>query len=385
MILQVVPTQETTTQDLVQDFRSKETQMSEHTMLEMDAPQVTIVVVPRERFSCTQRSLENIYEYTTLPFSLVYVDGNSPSDVQHYLQAQAQVKQFSLIRTDHYLYPNQARNLGLAHVKTKYVVFVDNDVVVSPGWMEALVACAEETDAAVVGPLTCQYEPIHEEIHFAGGESHVFLDINDRRRLREKMYKQGRQVTELRPTLERHQTELAEFHCVLVRAEILDRIGNLDEKMLNTKEHLDFCMSVSEAGGKVYFEPASLITYVPGPPLKWSDLHYYMLRWSNAWTLASLHHFRDKWSLAEDGYFKSKYKKIGWRRRATIIQPFIRRLTFGRGNRFLTKVLYKLETMMNQYLTDRHARIQRSYISAPPSMPSAAFPQISASTISRTT
>ncbi|NJN87777.1 MAG: glycosyltransferase [Leptolyngbyaceae cyanobacterium SL_7_1] len=348
-------------------------------------PSVTIVVVPRERFSCTQQSLESIYDHATLPFELVYVDGNSPKNVRCYLQEQAKAKQFKLIRTDYYLYPNQARNIGLAQANTKYVVFVDNDVVVSPGWLEALVDCAEETNAAVVGPMMCQHEPIHEEIHFAGGESHVFLDINGRRRLREKMYKQGHQVTEIRPHIERHETELAEFHCVLVRTEVFDRLGCLDEKMLNTKEHLDFCMSVREAGGTVYFEPACLVTYVPGPPLEWSDLHYYMLRWSNAWTLGSLHHFRDKWDLAEDGYFKSKYKKLGWRRRATIIQPFIRRITFGRGSGVLTKVLYKLETLMNQYLTDRHARIQQRHISGSKPIASASFPQPSGSTLSRPT
>lgn len=32
-------------------------------------PQVTIVVVPRERFSCTQESLESIYDYTDYPLN----------------------------------------------------------------------------------------------------------------------------------------------------------------------------------------------------------------------------------------------------------------------------------------------------------------------------
>jgi GT2 family glycosyltransferase len=320
---------------------------------------VTIVVVPRERFSYTRQSLESIYEHTTIPFNLVYVDGNSPAKVRRYLQEQAQAKNFQLIRTDFYLYPNQARNLGLAEVKTKYVVFIDNDVVVSPGWLKALVQCAEETNATVVGPLMCQYEPLHEEVHFAGGESHVWVDNTGRQRIREKMYQQGQQVDRLHSQLQRRQTELAEFHCVLVRTAIFEKLGPLDEKMLNTKEHLDFCMSVAQTGGTVYFEPSCVVTYVPGPPLEWSDLHYYMLRWSNAWTLASLHHLRDKWSLAEDGYFQSKYKKLGWRRYGTIIEPFVRRLTFGMGNDFLTRALARVEQSFNRYLTDRHARIQQ--------------------------
>lgn len=107
-------------------------------------------------------------------------------------------------------------------------------------------------------------EPIHERIHFAGGESHIVIDVKGRRHLREKMYKQGHQVSELRSQLQQTETELAEFHCTLIRREIFEQIGYLDEEMLNTKEHLDFCMNVIQAGGKVYFEPDSLVTYVPG-------------------------------------------------------------------------------------------------------------------------
>ncbi len=323
----------------------------------MTQPTVTIVVVPRERFSCTQDSLESLYEHTDFSFELIYVDGNSPAKVQQYLAAKAQEKNFKIIRTDYYLSPNHARNIGLSQVNTKYLVFVDNDVIFSPGWLQALVTCAEETNATVVGPLMCEKKPIHQRVHFAGGESRVVIDIKGDRHLREKMYKQGHQVTALRPQLRRTQTELAEFHCVLVRKEIFEQIGYLDEAMLNTKEHLDFCMMVAQAGGTVYFEPDALVTYVPGPPLASSDLPFYMLRWSDAWTLASLQRIREKWNLSEDGYFKTKYKKLGVRRVSTIIKPLVRKLTFGSENKPLKKILKSLDRKLNRYLTDRYAKM----------------------------
>lgn len=319
-------------------------------------PLVTVVVTPRERFSCAAASLESIYEHTQVPFDLVYIDGNSPPHVRRYLDHKAHDKGFKIVRTNYYLSPNRARNLGVAHVKTPYLVFVDNDVIVSPGWLKALVTCADETGATVVGPLMCQDEPVHETIHFAGGESRVVVDIKGRRHLREKMYKQGHRVSDMRDRFQRRQTELAEFHCVLVRAAIFSKIGRLDEAMLNTKEHLDFCMTVAQTGGTVYFEPASIVTYVPGPPLDWSDVPYYMLRWSDAWTLGSLNHLRQKWDLSEDGYFKAKYNKLGWRRRATILRPLSRALTFGIRSHYLEKLLRPVERVFNRYLTDRYAR-----------------------------
>jgi GT2 family glycosyltransferase len=327
----------------------------------MQSPQVTIVVVPRERFSCTQASLESIYEHTNFPFKLVYVDGNSPAKVRHYLEKMAREKDFTLVRTDYYLSPNRARNIGLNYVDTEYVVFFDNDVVVTPGWLEALVNCAEKTSAAVVGPLMCEKEPLHQRIHFAAGECHIVTDINGKRHLREKMYKQGQQVSEVFSQLQRTPTELTEFHLMLARKEICDRVGGFDEQMLNTKEHLDFCMMVTEVGGTIYFEPTSIATYVPGPPLEWTDMHFFMLRWSDAWTLASLNRLQQKWNLADDGYFKNKYKKLGWRRKNTIVKPIGKSLTFGIGYKPLKELLFIWEKVLNRYLTNAYDRQYLQY------------------------
>jgi GT2 family glycosyltransferase len=141
---------------------------------------------------------------------------------------------------------------------------------------------------------------------------------------------------------------------MLVRRAIFQQVGEFDTQMLNTKEHLDFCLLVTQVGGKIYFEPSSIATYVLGPPLQLSDLHFFMLRWSDAWTLQSLNRFRKKWDLDEDGYFQNKYKKLGWRRKGTIIKPLIRRLTFGQENKPLKKIFSRLERRLNHLLTQRY-------------------------------
>jgi GT2 family glycosyltransferase len=340
----------------------------------MQSPKVTIVVSPRERFSFTQPSLESIYEHTQMPFHLIYVDGNSPQPVRDYLVAQAAEKGFELVRIDHFLTPNQARNIGASRVQTPYVAFVDNDVIVSPGWLEALVQCAEETNAAIVGPLTCQDEPVHETVHFANGEARIIVDAKGRRRLREKMCRQGQKVAKVKTKLQRTPAELVEFHCMFVNMDVFRELGPLDEKFLNTKEHVDFCMGVAKAGKEIYFEPTSVITYVPGLEWNWADLHFYMLRWSDAWETASLSHLKEKWSLSEDIYFTHKHKALGWRRRKSILFPLLHKSTFGIlqqhwiekisfglvKSRFVEKVLMygllaPVERVLNAYLTRRHA------------------------------
>ena len=320
---------------------------------------VTLVVVPRERWSYARESLESIYQHTRHPFELVYIDGRSPRHLRRYLETQAQEKGFHLLRTEYFLTPNGARNLGLNQVQTKYVVFVDNDVVVTPGWLDTLVSCAEQTGAAVVGPLTCQERPLHTIIHCAGGESGISIEHRDGSQMRqviERIYHQGKQVADMRPGYRRQKTGLAEFHCVLARTDAVQEIGGLDEGLMNTKEHVDFCMSIEQTGGAIYFEPDSLVTYVFAPPLRWTDLPYYMMRWSDRWELNSLYHLRDKWNLSEEGWLSNRIAKVGWRRRFFMIRPFLRHVPIRAVRRLLERLLVLVDKRLNANLTrnDKH-------------------------------
>jgi GT2 family glycosyltransferase len=339
--------------------------------------QVTIVVVPRERFSFTCESLESVYENTHYPFQLVYVDNHAPARIRHYLKTQAEEKGFQLIHSDRYLPPNAARNLGLRQVRSKYVVFLDNDVVVSSGWLKPLIDCAEETNATVVGPLVCQHEPLHEIIHCAGGE---YMSSEELARflsqeaegesfkpsIQEKIYLQDRRIAEVRDRLKRQLTGFIEFHCLLARTEFFERVGLLDEGLCCTKEYIDLALTVAKFNGSVYLEPASIVTFrthFPAPPLKFYDLPYFMLRWSDAWERASLRHFCQKWNLAEDDYFQNRYKELGWRRRIEFVKPQIVRLQFLGKNItiWIRRILVRLERIFNFCLSNFYAwKWQRS-------------------------
>jgi hypothetical protein len=59
-------------------------------------------------------------------------------------------------------------------------------------------------------------------------------------------------------------------------------------------------MTIQQAGGTIYFEPASVVTWMAPPPLAWSDLPFFLKRWSEEWNRSSLEHFDRKWALQED-------------------------------------------------------------------------------------
>ncbi|MGF1589404.1 MAG: glycosyltransferase family 2 protein [Pleurocapsa sp.] len=328
----------------------------------MAKPQVTIIVVPRERFSYSRESLESIYANTQVPFALIYVDGNSPKHIQAYLLAQSQLQNFKLIRSEHYLSPNQARNIGLAAVDTKYVVFLDNDVYVEPGWLEKLIDCAEATDAAAVCPLVCLgKKPLSKQkyntICLAGGEAQIYLEIKKAtacRKVHYQYYFANCLLVEVPEGLQRRECELAKFHTLLVRTDIFAAIGQLDEKLLSIQEDIDFCLAIIQARKKIYCEPNSVVTYVPAQNLTLSDLAYFELRWSDAWELSSLKHFNQKWDLSEQsGAFSANYP-LGYHRHQALLRPVVKQLSFGGYAAWLERLLAAGERKINRYISDRY-------------------------------
>ena len=259
----------------------------------------TVAFVPRETFSQTERALEKLYERTAGNFELICVDGGSPPSVQKYLEEASREKGFLLIRADGYISPNQARNLALDHVTSEYVVFVDNDCLVTPGWLDALVRCSDETGAWVVGPLYCEFEPEGERIHMSGGTCRI-TEFGDRgRSYVERHHNPHIDLARAAFDRRRYETELIEFHVVLVRMTVFERIGRLDPELTCMFEHGDLCLQVRQAGGSVFIEPEAIVTYVPPQRLQQADREYYQLRWSEAWMEATIGRLIEKYGLSK--------------------------------------------------------------------------------------
>jgi GT2 family glycosyltransferase len=314
--------------------------------VELPSPAVTVVVVPRERFSRALESLERLYEVTDTPFDLVYVDGRSPRKVRDHLRAASEEHGFTLLREERYLAPNRARNLALPHVHTPYVVFMDNDLLVTPGWLDALVDCAEETGAWAVGPLYFEGDPGDELIHMAGG-SIEFSGEAGRRTIRTTHHHQHVRLADA-PALGRGACDYLEFHCALVRTDVFGRIGALDEGLLSSREHLDLCLRITEAGGTVWFEPASQVTYLSPPPVPLGDIPYYWLRWSDAWSRASLEHFSETYGI--DGNYVDRVGIMRGRRQLVFapVQAWTGRRLGGKAERVLGRALSAAEPRLNR-------------------------------------
>jgi len=264
-------------------------------MMEPDS-QVTICITPRERFSCSIDSLEDIVRNTSGPYKLIYIDANSPAAIAGQLASICRTNSFTYLREDHYLAPNQARNIALKQIDTRYVAFLDNDVFVTPGWLDAMLHCARDTGAWAVSPVILEGGAALQVIHMAGGDL-VEQQTNGYNRIHQRHRYVLRTLRSVRDQLRRELVSLFEFHCVLLRTDVFDRRDFLDERFTAHAEHLDLAREIRLAHGTIYFEPAAVVRYDTARKFEEYDRAYFELRWGPDWTHNSIEHARNKWHL----------------------------------------------------------------------------------------
>jgi GT2 family glycosyltransferase len=115
---------------------------------------VSVVVCTRERPADLERCLESLVAARTEGHEIIVVD-NAPVTT-HTAQVVARFGVGSAV--EHRVGLNRARNAGIAAATHDVVAFVDDDVVVSPGWVSAIGACFTEPAVGAASGLVLPLE-----------------------------------------------------------------------------------------------------------------------------------------------------------------------------------------------------------------------------------
>ena len=260
---------------------------------------MTIVTIVRERHGLTLGALESIRRNTGVPYRLIYADHRIPSWLREALLNRAGEWGLEIAEFEDAPWPNQIRKRIAPAIDTPYVVFLDNDAWVSPGWLESLLACADETGAGIVCPIYLIGDPdTATKIHMAGGRLTAIKDAAGTL-LREESRLKDRDLASVASTLRREKCDFAEYHCVLMRTDLIQRVPVFDERIVCVHEHIDTALTARRAGYEVYFEPGARITYMPYA-LKVSDLALFRTRWDPVAVDSSIKAFCAKWGVIDD-------------------------------------------------------------------------------------
>ncbi len=197
----------------------------------------SVIVVSFDALASTRECIEALRRHSEAehPIEILVVDNGSRDGSREWLAAQDDLV---LVANTENAGAPRARNQALARARGEFVVFLDNDVVVTPRWLSRLLFHADvDPRAACIGPV-CDRAAHGQQIEYGVDDSE--LDAFAERRAREH----ARQF--------RHGSLLSSF-CLLVRRELVDPgsgVGGFDERFSPWGfEDDDFTLRAALAGG----------------------------------------------------------------------------------------------------------------------------------------
>ena len=266
---------------------------------------VTIVVSFRERWRFTARTVASILAHSGGDFAIWLLDSGIPPAIRDELKPYIAKGRLELVQVSADKQPNHWRAEIAPRLQSKYAVFIDNDVVVLPGWLDRMVACAEETGAGIVCPLYLWGDSEESDlIHMAGGDL-TLEPTPGGTRMTESHRHVSRRIDEVPDDLVRRPCGFGEYHCLMMRREVYSAAGLFDSGIVTVHEHIHATMLARELGFDTWFEPEARVNYLAFVPWQIGELPALRSRWDFAAAESSLEAFARRWKVIDDEDYRA--------------------------------------------------------------------------------
>lgn len=208
---------------------------------QQDEIKVSVIIPTFNALDYTKKFIDSFYENQFDPtfVEIIIVDNNSLNCTKEYLsRLEKQKSNFRVIfNIDNLGFP-AAVNQGFQTAKGKYILIANNDIIVTQGWLERLIEVAESDNRiGIVGPISNEVSGVQKDIeanYKTIDEMHLYATS-----VREK---NKNKIT---------QFPRVAFLCTLIKKEVIDKIGGLDERFSpGNFEDDDFCLRAQLAGYK---------------------------------------------------------------------------------------------------------------------------------------
>jgi GT2 family glycosyltransferase len=199
---------------------------------------VSIIIPCCNQVEFTRLCLDSLKRFCTSPCEVILIDNGSSDATPEVMEAFAKQPPIGLDRTQivrnaHNRGFAAAINQGLTAAQGSMIVLLNNDTVLTPHWLEGLVTCAQH-GAGLVGP-TSNYVPAPQYVR--PGYDHLSGLVTFAEQQWQRYRGQALPVERL------------SGFCLLIRREVLARIGLLDERFgVGFFEDDDLCFRAKDAG-----------------------------------------------------------------------------------------------------------------------------------------
>jgi GT2 family glycosyltransferase len=202
-------------------------------------PKISLIILTYNNLDYTRQCLESIFSKTVYPnYEIVVVDNASTDGTPDYLQTVAATHQNMLLVLNKENRGFAAgNNQGVAAASGEYIAFLNNDIVVTPGWLSGLVAHLIDPSIGAIGPVT----------NYAGNESRIAVDYHNISDLDDF----ARRYTQAHAGQSFEIRMLALF-CMLLRRSVIEAVGPLDEQFgVGMYEDDDFSLRIRQKGYRI--------------------------------------------------------------------------------------------------------------------------------------
>jgi GT2 family glycosyltransferase len=238
---------------------------------------LSIITVNFNQAAYTCAMLDSLRQSEFRDFEVLVVDnGSTAPDTLRIAQEYPEAK---VLYTGRNLGFAGGNNVALPHTKGEYLFFVNNDTVIPPNTLGALVQfCAQRPAIGALSPLLCYYKTDDgpDLIQYAGMTR--VSAITARNRIIGEREPDTGQFTQ--PT----QTAYAHGAAMLIPRRVLDTVGPMDEGFFLYYEELDWCERIRRAGFEIWVNPTvriyhkESITVGAASPLKTHYLFWNRIR-----------------------------------------------------------------------------------------------------------
>ncbi|MGY0797608.1 glycosyltransferase family 2 protein [Lysobacter sp. A286] len=221
-----------------------------HWPLPATPPKVSLIIPTRDKVELLRMCVESIFSKTTYPdFEVVVVDNQSSDpDALAYLAELEGLERVRVLRYDAPFNYSAINNWAVDQCDGEVIGLVNNDIeVISPDWLEEMVSQAIRPGIGAVGAML--YYP-NDTIQHAG----VVLGVQGVAAHAYAGMPRGYPGHGGRARVAQGLSAVTGA-CLLVRSEVFEQVGGLDEQLQVAFNDIDFCLRLREAGYRNIWTP----------------------------------------------------------------------------------------------------------------------------------
>lgn len=216
-------------------------------------PLVSIIIPNYNGSHYIVNCLNSVFGSFYSDFEVIFVDNASTDDsllIVNSFKKVAKNHQLTIIPNSSNLGFAQGNNIGIAYARGEYLVFLNNDTVVEPTWLQEMVT-------AMV---------LDQEI---GAAQSKLLILNDRERIFDSagdfmdfygtVLRRGGGEKDLGQYETRTEVFSARGACMIVRQSVLKEVGGFDPSFVLGFEDVDLCWRIRLRGYKIVYVPRSIV------------------------------------------------------------------------------------------------------------------------------